>query len=273
MRPVNIIKVVHADKVGFDLHQITYLTEISVHAAVAEDPPFVMVKGVGDFRPLTIPITGDVTIMNADGVVLVQETYERLILKARSEQAATEVCKTLRENMGLADRPIDWDAVKISLERHLTRYPPGGAIQGSEPQQFYNAAEKDAHFDKGYSYDLFAELFGSSLPIIEMALATYHRHHPNTKYKIYHRKTPTESGVIGYLEANKQMIFAIFQDEAKTLIDLSHSYLSSYGLVKSGSGRIMLMSGEGITAFTTPRCDNGFTPLKNDLSPVDYAGR
>lgn len=83
MRPVNIIKIIHADKVGFDLHQIPYPTTIGVHVATETEPPYVLVRGYGDFRPASIVVTGDVTIMNGDGVVLSQESYERLTAKAK----------------------------------------------------------------------------------------------------------------------------------------------------------------------------------------------
>lgn len=251
MRPVNIIKVKHEDQIGFDLHQIPYPTTISVHAATVAAPPYILVKDYGDFRGGSITVTGDVTIMNGDGVVLTEESYERLTAKAKCIAHTQEVCKTIRDNLGL-------------------EYPSG--IQGSKPRQAFNATGEDAHFDQGYSYDLFAELFGTALPVVEMALAMYHRKHHRAYYKIYHRATPTDTGVIGYLEADKQMIFVICESEAKDLVGLSHSYLASYGLVESGGGRIVMQSGEGVTAFETLRCDNGFTPLKTDLSPDDYAG-
>lgn len=268
MRPVNIIKIIHADKVGFDLHQIPYPTTIGVHVATETEPPYVLVRGYGDFRPASIVVTGDVTIMNGDGVVLSQESYERLTLGVRSATAAAEVCKTIRDHMGLDPRPVIWD--ELEQLRQKQEFP--SSIQGSESRPAFNATQEDAHFDEGYSYKLFAELFGSSLPIVEMALAAHHRKHPRAHYKIYHRATPTDTGVIGYLEADKQMIFVICESEAKDLVGLSHSYLASYDLVESGGGRIVMQSGEGVTAFKTPRCGNGFTPLKTDLSPDDYAG-
>ena len=253
MRPVNIIKVKHEDQIGFDLHQIPYPTTISVHAATETDPPYILVKEYGDFRGCSIPVTGDVTIMNSDGVVLAEESYGRL------------TAKTLK-----VGRNPDGTWGKIDLLKSVTEFP--SSIQGSESRPAFNATQEDAHFDEGYSYKLFAELFGSSLPIVEMALAAHHRKHPRAHYKIYHRATPTDTRVIGYLEADKQMIFVICESEAKDLVGLSHSYLASYGLVESGGGRIVMQSGEGVTAFETLRCDNGFTPLKTDLSPDDYAG-
>jgi hypothetical protein len=145
MRSVNIIKVVHADKVGFDLYPITYPTTISVNAAIAGDAPFVMVKGYGDYRPFTIPVTGDVTIMNGDGVVLTQESYERLTLKTRVLEATDQVCKEIKDAMGLDEREVTWGELHDALKRVPQEYP--SSIQGANPQQFTNASGSGVHLE------------------------------------------------------------------------------------------------------------------------------
>lgn len=267
-KAVTIVKIMATDNVGFKLIPILDDAPVEVHPANANSGPHVHVKRYGDRRTqdqLYYPITGDVTIMNGDGVVLSEVSYEKLMAAVRAQVVAEETCSKIKEAMGLGPMPT-WDEVNDALRARPPEYP--SSVQGSESRQAFNATSEDAHFDKGYSYDLFAELFGSSVRVVEMALATYHRNHPGVKYKIYHRKEPTKSGVIGYLEADEQMIFAIFESEAKDLIGLPLSYLASYDLVKEGGGRIMLQSGEGVTAFITPRCGNGFTPLRTRLDPA-----
>lgn len=145
MRPVNIIKVKHSDQVGFDLHQVPYPTTISVNVATDTDPPYILIKGYGDYRPVSIPVTGDVTIMNGDGVVLTEESYDRLTLKVRVEEATAQVCKGIKDTMGLGERPVTWGELDDALKRVPPEYP--SSIQGANPQQLQNVSESSLRLE------------------------------------------------------------------------------------------------------------------------------
>lgn len=268
-KTATIIKILQDGNAGFQLIPTYPFAVIDVVAATADKGPFVCIGGRGDRNDQYYQVTGDVTIMNVAGDILSEVSYDKLMAAVRANALAKDTCDQIREAAGLDKPPAVWYA--SASEQARPSLPPGGAIQGTEGQQFWNVTKEDAHFDRGYNYDLFAELFGPALPVVTLALAASYRNRPTAKYKIYHQANPTNNGVVGYLEADKQMIFVIRKNNVRDLVDLTHSQLASYSLVKT-DGRIKLQSGEGITAFTTPRCGNGFTPLKTEVAPDDYAG-
>jgi len=142
IKPVTIIKVMHSDKVGFHLIPVLHAGRVTVFAATKSNTPLVVVEGFGDFRSEVIPVTGDVTIMNPDGLVLSEVSYEKLMAPVRIEEQTEAVLQPIREAMS-GDRPIDWEELNKRSEIPSVFPPlnPGGSVQGSDPATVWNSAK------------------------------------------------------------------------------------------------------------------------------------
>lgn len=164
LKPVTIIKVMHTDGIGFHLIPVLHAGRVVVFAATKTSNPSVVVEGFGDFRSEVIPVAGDVTIMNPDGLVLSEVSYEKLMAPVRIEELTEETLQPIREALS-GDRPIDWEELnklneipsvfptgepgtlrpedrletKEEVEERRRRYS-GWSIQGAEPTDLWNGA-------------------------------------------------------------------------------------------------------------------------------------
>ncbi|MNG46937.1 hypothetical protein D3C79_48040 [compost metagenome] len=266
IKPVTIIKVMHSDKVGFHLIPVLHAGRVAVFAATKSNNPLVVVEGFGDFRSEVIPVTGDVTIMNPDGLVLSEVSYEKLMAPARIEEQTEAVLQPIREAMS-GDRPIDWEELNKRSEIPSMFPPlnPGGAIQGVEPQQFTNGLSKLMNV---YSKDLYLELFGEQAGgLVIDCLGSHKKAHPGFKYTVFHRPDDNPHKVVGYVMADDNVVFVIFKELAVDTTDLSHAYLEAFGLVRKHR-KVEIKNMEGLIAFTTPTCGDQWSMLRKDVTTL-----
>lgn len=262
-KPINIIKIEHTDRIGFDLINVLHSGKVSVLSATKSNDPCVVVAEMGDFRGEVIPVSGDVTIMNGDGVVLTEVSYEKLMSPLRIEELTEETLQPIREALS-GGQLIDWEELnkRSEIPQKFPPLNPGGAIQGAESQQVTNGLSKLMDV---YSKDLFLELFGKQASgLVIESIATHDSAYPGRKFTIFHRPDANSDGVIGYIMADHRVIFIVFLDRTIDTFGANPANLETFGLLRK-NGVVEIKSMEGLIAFTTPRCGDRWSVLRKSI--------
>lgn len=239
-KPINIIKIEHTDRIGFDLINVLHSGKVSVLSATKSNDPCVVVAGMGDFRGEVIPVSGDVTIMNSDGVVLAEVRYEKLMSPARIEEQVEAVLQPVREALG-GEMRLE---TKEEVEERRRRYA-GGSIQGTEPQQFVNQTELPST-SQVHEFNSFPEVV---LPYAMEAILVLENYPPHGPYRLHYYTKPKVTNLVGFITDNiGTPILVIFKDELLQLsrVEKWHGVISKLGLNPHGKHAMVAVDREGL---------------------------